>query len=162
MIILGIDPGFIVSGFSILKKDGHAISLLNYGHLSMTSKQSIAERVEQFYNFYQEKISTYGVTHIAIETPFLGKNAAIFLKLGYLRGIVHLLANQNKLLILEFAPRQIKQHITGYGHATKTQLAHIVIKIFPKIKLPIKEDTSDAIAISLCAAWQTRLHKLQK
>ena len=165
MIILGVDPGFTISGFSLIKKSESQIILLDCGFLSLTSKQSIPKRIEQFHNFYLKKIIDNSVTHISLETPFLGKNAANFLKLGYLRGILQLLASQNNLQLLEFAPRYIKQKISGYGHANKAQVANIISNIFPKLKSQsnkLKEDTTDAIAIALCAAWKNKLQSLQK
>ena len=91
MIILGIDPGLSVTGFGILKKDGHKAFLIDNGYLKMSSTKPIHERVNMFHDFIKSKIETFNVTVISIETPFLGKNAQNFLKLGYLRGIVYLL-----------------------------------------------------------------------
>ena len=96
------------------------------------------------------------MTDIAIETPFLGKNAQNFLKLGYLRGILLLLADQHSMVIHEFAPRQIKQAVTGYGGASKEQVARVVLQLFPRLQKPKKEDVTDALAIGLCAIWHQK------
>ena len=160
MVILGIDPGFSCSGFGILKKEGRQAHLLDYGYLSMSSSDSLITRVGIFHNFFEEKVKTYGVTMIALETPFLGKNAQNFLKLGYLRGIVYLLAHQHKTLVKEFAPTQVKQSVTGYGGATKDQVARVILQMFPGMDAPKKEDVTDALAVTLCGLWTENIQQL--
>lgn len=161
MVILGIDPGFTVTGYSILQKNKNAVIMLDHGFLKLPATQPLEIRIGIFYNFLHEKIKHHGVTAISLETPFLGKNAQTFLKLGYLRGILYLLAQQNKLSLLEFAPREVKQTITGYGAADKEQVAKVLSMLFPAIPKPLKADVTDAIAISLCGLWQAE-NKLQR
>src|SRR3972149_1591592 len=98
MTILGIDPGFSVTGFGVLKKQNSTIVLLtDYGDLRMSSTKSLAVRIGIFHDFFTEKIERWQITDLALETPFLGKNSQTFLKLGYLRGILYLLANRHQL-----------------------------------------------------------------
>jgi crossover junction endodeoxyribonuclease RuvC len=156
MVMLGIDPGFRFAGFGIIKKEKRKSYLLDYGCLKMSSKQSIEERIGIFHNFFAKKISLHEVSDIALETPFLGKNAQNFLKLGYLRGILYLLADKNNILLHEFSPRQIKQHVTGFGGASKEQVARVLLQFFPKLNIE-RDDTSDAIAITLCGVWKKNL-----
>lgn len=157
-VILGVDPGFSVTGYAILKKDAGKALLLDYGYLKMSSQKSLVERVGIFYNTFHEKIQQHGVTEIALETSFLGKNAQTFLKLGYLRGVLYLLAAQQALALREFAPREVKSTVTGYGAAGKDQVAAMVLRLFPRLGElgPIeRQDVTDAMAICLCGFWQT-------
>jgi len=154
MIILGIDPGFIAAGFGVLKKDKRQAYLLDHGYLAMVSSKSISVRVALFYDFFLEKVIKWAVTDIALETPFLGKNAQIFLKLGYLRGILYLLAEKNSIALHEFSPREVKQSLTGFGGASKEQVARVIMQLFPQIEKPKKEDVTDALAITLCGLWK--------
>jgi crossover junction endodeoxyribonuclease RuvC len=157
-IILGIDPGFQVTGFGIIKKDVPQTILLDYGYLKMSSSKSLPERISIFYDFFNEKIIGWNITDIALETPFLGKNAQNFLKLGYLRGILYLLSDKNGIMLHEFSPTQVKQTVTGYGGASKEQVARMVMQLFPKIVIPDKLDVTDALAVTLCGLWhQPRL-----
>ena len=155
MVILGIDPGFTVTGYSILQKHKNQIIMLDHGFLKLPATEPLHIRIGIFYDFLIENIKLHGVTAISLETPFLGKNAQTFLKLGYLRGTLYLLAEQHNLQIFEFAPRQVKQTVTGYGAADKAQVAKVLSMLFPAIKQPLKEDVTDAIAISLCGLWQS-------
>lgn len=156
MIILGIDPGFSFTGYAILKKEGNRTLLLDFGYLKLPQSKSLQERVSLFHDALQQKITTSLVTHLSIETPFLGKNAQNFLKLGYLRGILYLLAHKNNLTLLEFAPTQIKQSLTGFGGASKDQVSRVLFQLFPTLAKPDKYDATDALAISLCGLWQTK------
>ena len=153
MIILGIDPGLQITGFSIISLVNGKTQLIEVGVLKLKPKDNLQIRVTQFYDFILEKINTYQITVIALETAFIGKNAQSFLKLGYLRGILYLITQKNNLIIYEFAPRQIKQAVTGSGAATKEQVQTMVKRLFPKINNLQTYDASDAVAISLCGLW---------
>lgn len=160
MVVLGIDPGFRFAGFGVLKKEGGKAFLLDYGYLALPQSAHLAERTEIFYSTFKAKIEQFGVTHLALETPFLGKNTQTFLKLGYLRGILYLLTAQYKLELFEFAPRQVKMALTGFGGASKEQVATVIMRLFPKIAVPKKEDVTDALAVTVCGLWHEKTKHL--
>lgn len=154
MILLAIDPATIISGYGIIKKDTSCKKqLIDYGYLKLKSKDPLPKRVGQFYKFFKDKIELFNVTDIAIETPFLGKNASTFMKLGYIRGIIYLLADSHGITLHEFSPREVKISVTGYGNAEKEQVKTMIYKFFPGIKIE-KDDVSDALAVALCAINQ--------
>ncbi len=166
VVILGVDPGFHVTGYAILKKDETGRSyLLDFGYLKMSSKDHLSKRTGEFYKFFSEKISKHKATAVSLETSFLGKNAQTFLKLGFLRGILYLLADQNNLELSEFSPTDIKMSVVGYGKATKDQVAMMVMRLFPKLKdvaKIAKNDVTDALAITLCGLWHNNRRKLER
>lgn len=162
MVILGIDPGIISPGFGIVKKENNDVSrnkiiLIDAGVLKLASKQSINYRIGVLYDYFYDKIEKNSVNLIALETPFMGKNAQNFLKLGYVRGILYLLSYKFNIPIQEFSPREIKLSLTGYGGANKEQVARMVLKLFPHLIMPSQFDITDAIAISLCGAWKQKV-----
>lgn len=166
-IILGVDPGFHVTGYSIVVRATGAVTVNDCGYLKMSSSHTLVQRTGQFYDFFQEKIKQFQVTDIALETSFLGKNAQTFLKLGYLRGILYLLANQHQLNLSEFAPREVKAAVTGFGGASKDQVAAMMIRLFPRLLEcgPVeRNDVTDALAIALCGMWhqQSPLAQLRR
>ncbi len=155
MTILGIDPGFSVTGFGILQKQtNNMVILVDYGDLRMQSSKSLAIRIGIFHDFITEKIERWQITDLALETPFLGKNTQTFLKLGYLRGILYLLSNRHDIRLHEFSPREVKQSVTGFGGAGKDQVARVVLQLFPRMKAPDKQDVTDALAVTLCGLWR--------
>lgn len=155
-IILGIDPGVIAAGFSLVCVHEGRIILRDCGALRQSSAKPIPERLLLFHDFFTEKIMSAGVTELALETPFMGKNAQNFLKLGYLRGILLCLVQRHGLILHEFAPRQVKCAITGYGHADKQQVFRVLSRLFPGFAKPESFDVSDAVAIGLSAAWAAK------
>lgn len=159
MVYLGIDPGFQYAGFGIAKKEGVKVWLLDYGYLQMSPTKHLSERTNIFYDHFNSLIIKHQVDILILETPFLGKNAQNFLKLGYLRGILYLLASQHQLQILEYSPTQVKQAVTGYGGASKDQVARVIKQLFPKIQDPKREDVTDAMAVMLCGIWQNKMIK---
>lgn len=157
MVILGVDPGFSFTGFAVLQQQKLAqkTRILECHYLKLPQQKHLSYRIGLFYNFFEQKIQHWQVTHLALETPFLGKNAQNFLKLGYLRGVLYLLANQHEISLFEFSPREVKQAVTGFGGAQKDQVARIVLQLFPGLDAPEKKDVTDALAVSLCALWRS-------
>ncbi len=153
MIILGVDPGFSFTGYCIASQQGSTLRLLDYGVLKLNPSKSLSERVGIFHDHMAERIVRHQVTAIALETSFLGKNAQSFLKLGYLRGILYLLADKHKAELMEFAPREVKMAVTGYGGADKEQIKTFLQRLFPQLNVE-KLDLTDAIAITLCGLWK--------
>lgn len=156
MFVLGVDPGCIISGYAIIKKEERTTYLVDCGYLKFQPTKPLYERVALFHDGFKNKIVEYGITDLSLETPFLGKNAQNFLKLGYLRGILYLLAHQHQLTIHEFSPTQVKQTVTGFGGASKEQVARIVMQLFPKLQAPEKMDVTDAVAVTLCGLWHQK------
>lgn len=159
MIVLGVDPGCRIAGFSVLKKDQRSAFLLDCGYVSMSASKPLHERVGIFHDAFESLICKWQVTDLALETPFLGKNAQNFLKLGYMRGILYLLAHKHKLVLHEFSPMQVKQSVTGYGSASKEQVARAILQLFPKLSAPDKSDVTDALAVSLCGLWNRSIQR---
>jgi len=72
------------------------------------------------------------------------------LKLGQVRGVVLLLAEQRGLKIAEYAPRLIKQTVVGYGNAEKHQVEEMVKVLLRLSSVPTPHDAADALAIAIC------------
>jgi len=153
VIILGIDPGTRYAGYAVLKKANQKTCLIDAGCFDVHKSGGLINKIGDLYGLISEKVKRHQVTHLALETPFLYKNASTFLKLGYVRGILYLIAYQNKLKLSEYAPSVVKQAVTGYGKASKEQVSNMILRFF-KIKKPKRDDITDAIAIALCALWR--------
>lgn len=124
----------------------------------------LQDRVALFHDNLQQLLSAWQPQVLAIETPFLGKNAQNFLKLGYLRGIVYLFASKQKIMLTELAPREVKLAVTGSGNADKTQVARAIHALFPQLPVQKKYDITDALAVALGAAWMSsnRLQQIRQ
>ena len=155
MIILGIDPGLQYCGYGIIKKEGNKAILLDCGYLRLSPQKSLAQRISEIHSFFDNKIIFHHVTHLSLETPFLGKNAQNFLKLGYVRGILYLLTYNHNLKISEFTPRQVKLSVTGFGGASKEQVSRMILQFFPRLEKPKRDDVTDALAVTICGLWDS-------
>jgi crossover junction endodeoxyribonuclease RuvC len=153
-IILGIDPGTLVLGYGLITVDQHGMELLEMNVLRMSGGSDACERLQLIYFTIQEIIQKYRPTEFAIEAPFFGKNVQSMLKLGRAQGVAIAAAMQSGIPVSEYAPKRIKQSITGNGNANKEQVWKMLQQIL-KIRQEITHfDASDALAVALCHHFQ--------
>ena len=153
-IILGIDPGTMVMGYSlILQKDKH-LSLLRMGVLKLKQFDNQALKLKKIFERVLEIIDEYHPDELAIEAPFYGKNVQSMLKLGRAQGVAMAAALYRDIPIFEYSPRKIKQSITGNGAASKEQVALMLQKIIQFEQLPDFLDATDATAAAVCHYFQ--------
>ncbi len=149
-IILGIDPGYAITGFGVLRYEKNACAVLTYGVITSSPKERFSKRLERIHVELQKTIRKYKPDIIAIEKLFFAKNTKTALQVGEARGIAILAAEQNKKTIKEFTPLQIKQALTGYGFASKNQIQKMVQRILKLKSSPKPDDAADALAVALC------------
>jgi crossover junction endodeoxyribonuclease RuvC len=151
-LILGIDPGTQILGFAVLK-GGSKPSVLVMDVLKLAKEKDIYVRLEKIHKKITEIIDTYKPTHFAIEAPFFGKNVQSMLKLGRAQGVAIAAAMQFNLTVTEYAPKKVKQAITGNGNADKDMVWKMLERILNIDKKPQYFDATDALAVALCH-WQ--------
>lgn len=150
MKLLAIDPGLSFTGYALFATEGPTLVLLDANVIKVKSTLSIPQKLKFLYDTITDLICDHEITDIAIETPFLGKNAATFTKLGYIRGIVYLLTEIHSTAIHEFAPQTVKKAVTGVGTADKDQVARVMRRFFPRLIDARRTDVTDAAAIGMC------------
>jgi len=91
---------------------------------------------------------------VILEAPFYGKNIQAMLKLGRAQGVAMAAALAREVPITEYAPRKIKQAVTGHGSASKEQVAHMLMQLLRFKETPKLLDASDALAVAVCHAYQ--------
>jgi len=151
-IILGIDPGIADTGFGVIKKDGHKLTCLDYGSIKTKAKTELSERLDILNKELNKIIKKYQPDLIAVEELFFCKNAKTALVVGHARGVVLLSAKQNKIAVTEFTPLQVKQAVSTYGRAEKSQVQKMVKLILNLKEIPKPDDAADALAVAICAA----------
>jgi len=154
MIILGVDPGTIITGFGIVKYEKNNLSYIHSGIIQTPKTKEIPPKLELIYSELDRIIKIYKPSQFAIETTFLNKNFQSVLKIGYVRGISLLIAQQNKLEISEYSPREIKKSVVGNGGASKEQVQFMIKKLLNLKDDFSKFDEADAIAIAICHAFK--------
>jgi crossover junction endodeoxyribonuclease RuvC len=91
---------------------------------------------------------------VALEAPFFGKNVQSMLKLGRAQGVAMSAALYREVPIVEYAPKKVKQSVTGNGNASKEQVARMLMQIFNIKEMPKLLDASDALAVAVCHHYQ--------
>lgn len=148
--IIGVDPGTNLMGYSILEIRGKEMKLITLGVLKLSSFENHQTKLKEIFLQLQEIIETYLPTVMAIEAPFFGKNVQSMLKLGRAQGVSMAAAMTMGLEIAEYAPKKIKQSITGNGNASKEQVSGMLNNIL-KQKIESKYlDATDALAAAVC------------
>ena len=152
MRILGIDPGTSLIGYGIIDVDGKNYKAVNFGDLKTDVNIRNAERVVEVYNFFDKLIKKHQPDKLALESLFFFKNAKTVIKVSEIRGVLMYAAAKNGIEIAEFTPLQVKQAVSSYGRAEKTQVQKMVKLILGLESIPKPDDAADALAIAICCA----------
>lgn len=150
MIILGIDPGSVITGIGIIHCNGDKIKLIELDAVVMKSKDALTKRLKIIYDKCIEKIDKFKPDELAIETAFYGKNIQSTLKLGQARGVAIIAALNSNMNISEYSPREVKKSVTGTGSASKEHVKNMVKRILELKDEPAYIDSTDALAVALC------------
>lgn len=150
MRILGIDPGTSLIGYGIVDNLGTTYKSVGYGECRTTPKIPNQDRVTIIYDFFDKLIKKNKPDVVAIEDLFFFKNAKTVIKVSEIRGVLLLVAMQNGIEVREFTPLQVKQSVTNYGKADKTQVGRMVQLILDLKEIPRPDDVADALAIAIC------------
>ena len=159
MRILGIDPGFAITGFSIIDYQGNKFKLITSGAILTEAHTSFPLRLEQIYNQLNSIIVDYKPDAMAIEELFFNNNAKTAINVAQARGVILVTAKLNKVPIYEYTPLQVKQAVVGYGRADKMQVQRMVKMILHEENLPKLDDTTDSMAMAICHAHSSKFVK---
>ncbi len=152
MIILGVDPGTLTTGFGIIKYYKNEFHYINSGILKPSKFPILSDKLELIYDELDKLIKTYKPDEFSIETAFYGKNVQSAMKIGYARGVSLLAAVHNKVPANEYSPREVKKAVVGNGAASKEQVEYMVSKLLNIETEKMKLDETDAIAVAICHA----------
>lgn len=155
-VILGVDPGTLLMGYGLIRVDKAKVSLVEMGVLQLARKQDHAERLELIFRKMEMIIRQHRPEAIAIEAPFFGKNVQSMLKLGRAQGVAIAAAMMNGIRAVEYAPRKVKQSITGKGNATKEQVWQMLQHTLQFTEDPAYMDATDAVAVALTHYYEMK------
>jgi crossover junction endodeoxyribonuclease RuvC len=153
-IILGIDPGTSIMGYGIIRVRNTEIKLITFGVIHLSKLATHPDKLKRIFERVDQLILEYKPDEMAIEAPFFGKNVQSMLKLGRAQGVSIAAALNRNLPFEEYAPKKIKQSITGSGNASKEQVAGMLIRMFKLKELPKHLDATDGLAAAVCHHFQ--------
>ena len=156
MRILGIDPGFAITGYSIIDYIGNKFYLRTSGAILTEAKTSFPLRLEKINKELAEIIENYNPDAMSIEELFFNNNAKTAINVAQARGVILVTARMHNLDIFEYTPLKVKQAVTGYGRADKIQVQRMVKMILNEEKLPKLDDVTDSMAMAICHAHSAK------
>jgi crossover junction endodeoxyribonuclease RuvC len=148
-IILGIDPGSLVTGWGLVELEGRRLRHQCHGVIGASSSSGLSDRLSQIYRGLHEIIEQYHPTTVSLEKVFFSRNVQSALKLGQARGVALLAAAEHRLGVAEYSAAEIKLAVVGYGRATKEQVQKMVGALLA-VRGAIRADAADALAAAIC------------
>ena len=162
MRILGIDPGIAIVGYGVVDKEGNRYKTVAYDAVTTKAHTPLEDRLEKVYNGVCEIIKEYKPDAMSIEELFFNNNAKTALTVGQARGVIILAAVQNHIPVYEYTPLQVKQALTGYGRASKTQIQQMMKSMLGLTEVPKPDDVADALAIAVCHGNSMRFNSIKQ
>ena len=153
-VILGIDPGTTIMGYGLIHEKGNKMELITLDVLYLNKLANHPLKLKRIFEKTLSLIDEYKPDQLAVEAPFFGKNVQSMLKLGRAQGVAMAAALYRGIPIFEYAPKKIKQSITGNGNASKEQVASMLQSLFQIKTLPKQLDATDGLAAAVCHYFQ--------
>ncbi len=153
-IILGIDPGTNIMGYGVLGCNKKTFQLISMGVITLGKVDSHALKLKKIFERTLALIDGYHPDEMALEAPFYGKNVQSMLKLGRAQGVAMAAGLYRDVPIFEYAPKKIKQSITGSGNSSKEQVAGILKSLLKFDEIPKNLDATDGMAAAVCHYFQ--------
>ena len=152
MRILGIDPGYGITGFGVIDSEKGTNRLISCGAITTPAGMDFSARLEIIYEDMRKLLEQAKPDAVAIEELFFGQNVTTGIGVAQSRGVILLAIRQAGLQVYSYKPMQVKQAVVGYGNATKHQVQDMTKRLLGLQQMPKPDDAADAIAIALCHA----------
>ena len=152
MRILGIDPGYGITGVALIDAQRGNTSLCKCGVITTPAGMDFSARLEIIYEDMRKLLESTKPDAVAIEELFFGQNVTTGIGVAQSRGVILLAIRQAGVPVFSYKPMQVKQAVVGYGNATKHQVQDMTRRLLHLEALPKPDDAADAIAIALCHA----------
>ena len=152
MKILGIDPGYGITGFGLIEANRGQYQLLRCGAITTPPGMDFSARLEIIYEDMRQLLEVTKPDVVAIEELFFGQNVTTGIGVAQSRGVILLAIRQACLEVYSYKPMQVKQAVVGYGNATKHQVMDMTKRLLHLESVPKPDDAADAVAIALCHA----------
>lgn len=161
MLIMGIDPGIGITGYSfvevVLSKRQDNFTLIDGGSIQTDKTKNHSQRLLELKTDMDFLIKKYKPDCASIEQLFFFKNQKTIIPVAQARGVILLTIEENNVPVFEYTPLVVKQTITGHGRADKPTVK-MMVKNYINLDKDIKlDDTIDSVALAVCHAQNSRL-----
>jgi len=162
MIVLGVDPGTVATGFGVVQQQGSRYICLAQGDVRAPAKWPMEMRLKTIYDAMVELICQHRPQAAAVEDAFISKTKSpqTAIKLGQARGVILLACAQAGIPVTSYTPNVAKQSVVGYGSATKEQMIYMVTRLLNLSTPPKSDHAADALGLALCLMQRGRIDAL--
>ena len=160
MRVLGVDPGTVVTGYGVVEVEKGNLTHICSGSIIPKKGIHLKDRLKLIFDLLRDIIETYQPEVVAVEGGFVATGVTSALKLGQARGVAILSAATMSLAVFEYSPTEIKQAVTGYGRADKTQVQKM-IKTLLSLSQPPAPDPADALAVAICHVHSMKIKNVE-
>lgn len=156
MRILGIDPGFAITGYSVMDYIGNKFYLVVSGAVITKAGISFPTRLVKIYDDLSIIINEYKPDVMAVEELFFNQNTKTAINVAQARGTILTVGCKMCIPTYEYTPLQVKQAVVGYGRADKIQIQKMLKTILNMQELPKLDDITDSMAVGVCHAHSSK------
>ena len=160
MVILGIDPGYAIVGFGVIRYEKNRFTVLDFGAITTPAGMDFTERLRCIYEDLSYLFEKYRPDAMAVEKLFFNTNKKTAVDVAQARGVILLAAKMHGAECFEYTPLQVKQSVVGYGRAEKKQVQEMTRQLLNLSAVPKPDDTADALAMAICHAHCSGSHYL--
>ena len=152
MLILGIDPGYAIIGWGLIRFERGKYIPVDFGAITTNAGVPFNRRLEQIYDQLNELLDNHHPDVVAVEKLYFQTNAKTAIDVAQARGVTMLALQKHGVPVFEYTPLQVKSAVTGFGQAQKPQVMEMTKRLLRLKAVPKPDDTADALAIAICHA----------
>jgi len=150
VLALGLDPGVERTGWGLVEERGGVLHPVSWGLIRTPAAHPLSDRLLLLASEVDKVLDETKPDVAVVEKLYFKKNVTSAIAVAHARGVVLLALVRRGIELREYAPPEIKAAVTGYGSATKDQVAHMVMRLLALTSPVGQDDVADALAISLC------------
>jgi crossover junction endodeoxyribonuclease RuvC len=150
MIILGIDPGYAIVGYGVVRAENGRFHTLEHGAVVTQAGLDFNRRLEKIYDTLTTVMEHWKPEAVSVEKLYFQNNQKTAIGVAEARGVILLASQKAGAKIFEYTPLQVKMAVTGYGQAKKPQVMEMTRRLLGLKNMPKPDDTADALAMAVC------------
>ena len=159
MIILGIDPGYAIVGWGVVRYERGRFTPLTFGAITTPAGMDFSRRLEVIYDEMSLLLAEHKPDALAVEKLYFKNNQKTAIDVAEARGVILLAAYKSGTPLYEYTPLQVKSAVTGYGKADKKQVQQMVKLLLNLPEIPRPDDAADGLAIAITHAHSMRMRQ---
>ena len=150
MVILGIDPGYAIVGYGVIRAQNGRFTPLEHGAIVTKAGEEFSRRLEIIYDALEQVLQKWKPEAASLEKLYFQSNKTTAIGVAEARGVIRLALQKAGVPLYEYTPMQVKQAVTGYGQAQKPQVMEMTRRLLCLKEIPKPDDTADALAMAIC------------